>query len=120
MDVWGFPMRPTPVLVPLLFVSLAAISIVPQQAKADEEYEPQMVWITHAEGQVKFSPGQNGEPRLGKEWHDANPGQDLEDGYTLATEKGRAEIEFENGAVVYLAAGSVLEFNRLRVTPLQT
>jgi FecR protein len=113
-------MRSTAVLLPLLFVSLSVVPIVPQQAKADEEYEPQMVWITHAEGQVKFSPGQDGEPRLGKAWLDANSGQDLEDGYTLATEKGRAEIEFENGAVVYLAEGSVLEFNRLRVNPWQT
>jgi FecR protein len=40
----------------------------------------------------------------------------MEDGYTLVTEKGRSEIEFENGTVVYLAANSVLQFDRLRVT----
>jgi hypothetical protein len=82
---------------------------------AKQPWEPQMVWITYAEGDVKFSPGKNGGAKLGKDWIDANLGQVLEDGYTLVTENGRAEIEFEDGTVVYLAEKSVLEFDSLRV-----
>jgi hypothetical protein len=79
-----------------------------------------MVWLNFAEGDVKFSPGHKRNPELAKIWLEGNPGQVMEDGYTLATEKGRAGIEFENGAVVYLAESSVLEFNRLRVTTEET
>ena len=72
-----------------------------------------MVWVNHAEGDVKFSPGHKGKPELGKNWIEANVGQVMEDGYTLVTEKGRAEIEFEDGSVIYLAEHSALEFNAL-------
>jgi uncharacterized membrane protein YgcG len=117
---WGFPMRLTPRLLSGFVFVLASIPAIPQQAKAEDEVIPQMVWLNYAEGVVKFSPGRNGEAHLGNTWIEASPGQVMAEGYTLATEKGRAEIEFENGAVVYLAEGSVLEFNWLRVTPWQT
>jgi hypothetical protein len=82
---------------------------------AHPQWERQMVWITHAEGDVKLSPGKKGQTKLAKDWIEANPGQVLEDGYSLVTEKGRAEIEFEDGTVVYLADHSVLEFDSLWV-----
>ena len=72
-----------------------------------------MVWVNHADGEVKFSPGHNGKPELGKKWIEASVGQVMEDGYTLVTENGRAEIEFEDGSVLYLAEHSTLEFNAL-------
>ncbi len=109
-------MRWTPKLLPCLVICLTSIPVISQQAKAKEEGEPQMVWVNYAEGEVKFSPGHKGKPVLGNDWIQANSGQVMEDGYTLATEKGRAEIEFENGTVVYLAESSVLEFDRLWVT----
>ena len=37
----------------------------------------------------------------------------IEEGFSIATGTGRAEIEFENGTILYLADNSVLEFNRL-------
>jgi hypothetical protein len=106
-------MRWPPRLLPCLIICLTSLPVIPQPAKAKEEGEPQMVWLYYAEGEVKFSPGRNGKPELGNDWIEANAGQVMEGGYTLATEKGRAEIEFEDGTVVYLAESSVLEFNRL-------
>jgi hypothetical protein len=103
-------------LLPYLVICLTSIPVNPQQAKAKEKGEPQMVWVNYAEGEVKFSPGHNGEAKLGKDWIEANRGQVMEDGYTLVTEKGRAEIEFEDGTVVYLAQNSALEFDWLWVT----
>jgi FecR protein len=103
-------------LLPCLAICLTSISVNPQQARAKEEGEPQMVWVNYAEGEVKLSPGHNGEVKLGKDWIEANRGQVMEDGYTLVTEKGRAEIEFEDGTVVYLAENSALEFAWLWVT----
>jgi hypothetical protein len=108
-------MRATPKLVPCLLIFLMSVLAFPQQTKAKETSEPEMVWVTFAGGEVKFSPGHNGKPVLGSNWIQATTGQAMEDGYTLATEKGRAEVEFENGTVVYLAEGSVLQFKKLRI-----
>ena len=112
-------MRRAPMLLSCLVVLLLSITAVPEQAraKAKNAEEPQMVWLTYAEGDVKFSPGHKGQPKLGKDWIAANVGQVIEDGYTLVTEKGRAEIEFEDGSVVYLADHSVLEFDSLLIHP---
>jgi FecR-like protein len=98
------------VLLLLLFLPL------PANSRTKDQGQPQMVWITYAQGQVKFSPGRDGEARLDKTWIEANPGQVLEEGYTLVTEDGRVEIEFEDGSVAYLADHSALQFNSLWTT----
>ncbi len=110
-------MRRTPKLLSCLMTCLTGVTVIPQQTEARE---PQMVWLNDAEGDVRFSLGHRGKPELGNDWIQANPGQVMEDGYTLVTEKGRSEIEFENGTVVYLAANSVLQFDRLGVTEGKT
>jgi FecR-like protein len=106
-------MQRTPRLFSCAAIFLVSLAVIPTQTKAKEEGEPQMVWLSYAEGEVKFSPGHKGQARLGKDWIEASRGQVMEDGYTLVTEKGRTEIEFENGTVVYLAENSALEFDRL-------
>jgi FecR protein len=40
----------------------------------------------------------------------------IEDGYALATEEGRAEVEFESGSMVYVAPHSVVLFDQLLST----
>jgi hypothetical protein len=107
------PMRLTLKFLPCVVILLAGFSAIPQLANAKEKAQPQMVWVNYAEGNVKFSPGHKGEPRLGTDWIVANRGQVMEDGYTLVTEKGRAEVEFEDGSIVYLAENSALEFDWL-------
>lgn len=99
-----------------LMICLTSIPAIARETQTKDADQPQMVWLNYSEGEVKFSPGHKSEPVLGKDWIEANTGQVMEDGYTLATEKGRAEIEFENGTVVYLAENSVLVFNSLRAT----
>jgi hypothetical protein len=108
-------MRYAPRDFAFLVLLLPAFLLAPQQANAEHQYDaqPQMVWITFSEGQVKFSPGQDGDAKLDKTWIAANPGQVMETGYTLVTEDGRAEIEFEDGSVAYLADHSALQFNWL-------
>src|SRR5271169_6197700 len=115
-SVWRSPMRWTSKLFSCLMICPTSIPAMAQETQTIETDQPQMVWLNLAEGEVKFSPGHKGEPLLGKDWIEANAGQVMEDGYTLATEKGRAEIEFETGTVVYLAENSVLLFNSLWVT----
>jgi len=108
-------MRCAPWLLCCLVVSLLSVPVVAQENanEAMDEIAPEMAWVSYAQGAVKFSPGKNGEEKLGKEWLEANRGQVMEVGYTLATEEGRAEIEFEDGSVVFLGEHSVLGFDRL-------
>src|ERR1700693_1079478 len=43
-------------------------------------------------------------------WQAAELNLPIRQGYVLATDKGRAEVEFENGAMAFLAENTVLEF----------
>jgi hypothetical protein len=113
-------MRCAPRVLLCAAIFLAGVPAVAQEEKTEKVNEPEMAWVSHAEGVVKFSPGRGGQPQLGKDWMAANRGQVMEEGYTVATEKGRAEIEFENGTVLYLAENSVLEFDDLWMGMLGT
>ena len=108
-------MRCAPKLLCCALVSLLSFPVIAQENKTEPigEIVPELVWVSYAQGAVKFSPGKNGAETLGKEWIEANHGQVMEEGYTLATEAGKAEIEFEDGTVLYLAEHSVLGFDRL-------
>ncbi len=72
----------------------------------DSDYS-RVVRLSRADGQVLVShPGGDG-------WEEALVNLPLQEGDTLATQGGFAEIEFENGATAYLAENSVLQFTRL-------
>src|SRR5258708_10174779 len=72
----------------------------------DSDYS-RVVRLSRADGQVLVShPGGDG-------WEDGLVNLPLQEGDTLATQGGFAEIEFENGATAYLAENSVLQFTQL-------
>jgi len=78
-----------------------------------------VVRVSRTEGQVLVNhPGTDS-------WDEAPVNLPLQEGDTLATQAGLAEIEFENGATGYLAENSVLQFTQLgfadagRITALQ-
>ncbi|HXY00545.1 MAG TPA: FecR domain-containing protein [Candidatus Limnocylindrales bacterium] len=89
---------------------------VPTYTQSRESNEPQLVQVIYAQGVVKYSEGQNGKVSLNTEWMPASAGLEVEEGYTIATEEGRAQVEFEDRSVVYLAERSVLQFKKLRAT----
>lgn len=101
---------------PFLLLSCLSFSLIyPTHSNSQERSEPQLVRVIYAQGEVKFSPGKNGRPDLGTDWMSADTGLTIEEGYSLATEQGRAQVEFENGSVVYLAERSVLQFDKLQM-----
>lgn len=113
-------MRYTQSLVSLVMLC-GAVSLkgqVPTNAKV--ESRPQIVRVSYVQGEVKVSTGIDGRLDLGKDWVAAGVNFPIEKGATLATEKGRAEVEFENGSVAYLAENSVLEFVKLKSRPTGT
>jgi hypothetical protein len=71
------------------------------------------VRLSLVEGDVRFARDVKGDPLAA----DANPGWEaavlnlpIRQGYILATDQGRAVVEFENGAMAFLSENTVLEF----------
>lgn len=107
--------------LPLLTVSNCSAQTTTQAApKSSAPLQKQMVRVSYVQGDVKVSTGLNGTPGLDKDWVLAGVNFPVEEGTTLATEQGRAEVEFENGSVIYLAEQSVLQFRRLSATATGT
>ena len=65
-----------------------------------------MVRLNRTVGQVQVS-------YSGADWFNASAPLDLQQGDTIATAAGAAEVEFENGAIAYLAENSTLELSTL-------
>ena len=94
----------------MLEILLAAIGLGPwlvPAARAQDAGYARVVRLSRAEGQVLVShPGSDS-------WEEAPANLPLQEGDSLATQAGRAEIEFENGATGYLAENSVLRLTQL-------
>src|SRR5260370_21737183 len=88
---------------------LAAVGLVffTSTTQAQDSDYSRVVRLSRADGQVLVShPGGDG-------WEEALVNLPLQEGDTLTTQAGFAEIEFENGATAYLAENSVLRFEQL-------
>src|SRR6266404_6341073 len=90
-----------------LFAAIGLAFFLASPAHAQDIGDVRVVRLSLADGQVLVShPGSN-------VWEEAPVNLPLEEGDTLATEDGRAAIEFENGATAYLAENTVLQFTQL-------
>jgi hypothetical protein len=76
----------------------------------------QIVRLNLVEGDVRISRGKEAEQATGGAWGQAEAGIPIETGFSVATGKGRAEIEFEDSSTVYLGENSVLTFDQLTAT----
>src|SRR5882762_6605250 len=92
----------------LMFVAGCAARVV----LADSGHA-RIVRLSLVEGDVRFARDMKGDPLSA----DANAGWEaavlnlpIRQGYVLATDNGRAVVEFENGAMAFLSENSVLEF----------
>jgi hypothetical protein len=98
----------------LLLPHLASAQTALVSQQVDYDYDPtiqlQLMRVSYLQGDVRFNRGSNYEPDLKKPWEVAALNMPIEQGFTLATGDGRAEIEFEHGAILYLAENSVLLF----------
>jgi hypothetical protein len=71
------------------------------------------VRLSYVQGDVRFNRGNGKHPDLKKLWEQAEENLPIENNFALATGDGRAEIEFENTSMIYLAENSVVLFERL-------
>src|SRR5215471_3096398 len=72
-----------------------------------------IVRLSLVQGDVRFARDVKGDPLAeGSQvsWETAALNLPIRQGYVLATDNGRAEVEFENGALVFLAENTVLQF----------
>ena len=61
---------------------------------------------------MRFARDVKGDPLASQTatWENAELNLPIRQGYVLATDKGRAEVEFENGSMAFLSDDAVLEF----------
>jgi hypothetical protein len=93
------------------FVVLNCHPAVGSQNDAKSEF----VRLSYVEGDTRVSQGHGGKIDLNSAWEQALHGLPIQEGFTLATGGGRAEIEFESGWTAYLAQNSTLEFKNVDI-----
>jgi uncharacterized protein DUF6600/FecR-like protein len=71
-----------------------------------------IIRLSLVQGDVRFTRDAHGDPLTDEKavWETAVLNLPIRQGYVLATDHGRAEVEFENGAMGFLSENTVLEF----------
>lgn len=80
-------------------------------ASADASHA-RIVRLSVVEGDVRFAQEVRGDSLSSSNasWQTATLNLPIRQGYVLATDNGRAAVEFENGAIAFLAPNTILEF----------
>jgi hypothetical protein len=95
----------------LSFSLFFALSAGIQPAAADSSHA-RVIRLSLVQGDVRFTREAHGDPLADQkaQWETAQANLPVRQGYVVATDNGRAEVEFENGAMAFLNENSVLEF----------
>jgi hypothetical protein len=93
----------------LLF--LAVCVVMPSVTLADAGHA-RIVRLSLIQGDVRYARSFHDDPLVegNATWEQAVQNLPLREGYVLATGSGRAEVEFESGAMAFLSGNTVLEF----------
>jgi hypothetical protein len=95
----------------ILVAALALLFAGAPPASADASHA-RIIRLSLVQGDVRFTRDVHGDPLTSEKavWEGATLNLPIRQGYVLATDHGRAEVEFENGAMAFLAGNTVLEF----------
>src|SRR5438046_10618041 len=95
----------------LLVVLLSSLFIGAPPPAADSSHA-RIIRLSLVQGDVRFARQTHGDPLSDSSatWETASLNLPIRQGYVLATDNGRAEVEFENGAMAFLKENTVLEF----------
>src|SRR5258707_5155703 len=99
-------------LIPsILVMLLSSLFVVVHPAAADSSHA-RIIRLSLVQGDVRFARETHGDPLADSKagWENAELNLPIRQGYVLATDNGRAEVEFENGAMAFLKENTVLEF----------
>jgi hypothetical protein len=96
----------------ILSISLFGLFAGIQPATADSSHA-RVIRLSLVQGDVRFTREAHGDPLADQKavWETAQANLPIRQGYIVATDNGgRAEVEFENGAMAFLSENTVLEF----------
>ena len=90
---------------------LAITVVMPSTTLADASHV-RIVRLSVTQGDVRCARSFHDDPMIegNATWEQAALNLPLREGYVLATGSGRAEVEFENGAMAFLSGNTVVEF----------
>lgn len=92
----------------LVALALPAFSATPEDEQKTSK--ARIVRLSFVEGDVQISRPEE------EDWERALVNMPVQQGYAIATGRGRAEIEFESGATVRLADNTQVQFNELALS----
>src|SRR5271169_546514 len=94
-----------------LFLLMFSLFVSTPPASADSSHI-RIIRLSLVQGDVRFARESHADPLADSKatWETAVMNLPIQQGYDLATDNGRAEVEFENGAVAFLNENTVLEF----------
>jgi hypothetical protein len=98
---------------PKLFLGLLIASGVAGGSAFADTSHARIVRLSLVQGDVRFARDVKGDPlndTTQLNWETAALNLPIRQGYVLATDNGRVEVEFENGALAFLAENTVLQF----------
>jgi ferric-dicitrate binding protein FerR (iron transport regulator) len=101
-----------------LLAAIALIAALSPAAPAADYSHARIVRLSQVQGEVKVARQDSSAASSSRDlnWEEAVVNLPIREGHVLATGNGRAVIEFENGAVAYLAENSVLQFTELALS----
>lgn len=93
------------------FLFLLAICLSARPVYADGSHA-RIIRLSYVQGDVRVTHNVTGDPLQSTDnaWESAALNMPIHQGDALATDNGRAEVEFESGNVAFLSANTVLEF----------
>lgn len=101
----------------ILGIIALLVALSPAAPAADYSHA-RIVRLSQVQGEVKVARADSSEGSSGQNlnWEEAIVNLPIREGYVIATGNGRAVIEFEHGAMAYLADNSVLQFTGLSLS----
>src|SRR6266568_1642272 len=99
-------------LIPSILVLLFGSLLVGACPAVADSSHARIIRLSFVQGDVRFARETHGDPLANSNatWETAGLNLPIRQGYVLATDKGRAEVEFENGGMAFLKENTVLEF----------
>jgi hypothetical protein len=95
----------------MFLVLLIVLFLGAPSASADSSHA-RIIRLSLVSGDVRFATETHGDPLTDSKanWDAVQLNLPIRQGYVLATDNGRAEVEFENGTLAFLKENTVLEF----------
>jgi len=99
-------------LIAFIALTLMVVFLIGAPLASADSSHARIIRLSLVQGDVRFATQTHGDPLTdaNASWSTAELNLPIRQGYVLATDNGRAEVEFENGAMAFLKENTVLEF----------